>query len=171
MEGILRLDKVKRREIIIANQVRKWLHIITLSDAANLEGTHIPANRFDCSWRHKSDLKWPNQPRPMKEMFQIFRKLVKRAFCSKSGQLRTQHSLPLDKALGAWLPVDRHCTFKFHRTSNTIFKRSGDNFERFVNMNDGTRFISDGYRASLPTEAHPIDCYEKDDNLFAHHPF
>ena len=38
-------------------------------------------------------------------------------------------------------------------------------------MNDGTRFNLDGSRVSLPPEAHPIDCYEKDESLFAHHPF
>ena len=84
MEVLLRLPGVKPTDLIKANMCRKWLRVITIAELASICSTKIPAKHFTGRWRAKSNLNWPNQPSPTSEMWTVFRRLIKRAFCSRA---------------------------------------------------------------------------------------
>ena len=123
MEKISKLRGVKPREVQHANQCRKYMRVITIAELSSLCGRHIEPTRFDGRWRAKSWLRWPRQPPPTGSMWDTFRRLVKRAFCSRNMNRPKTHNIPLDKPLGSWYNVDRHVDYIVYRTQNIICKR------------------------------------------------
>lgn len=75
MEVVLNLEKIQPGEIKKVNQVRKYLRVITIAELADLDGNHLPTNRFNGRWRANSTLNWANQPPPTAEMWTLFRRV------------------------------------------------------------------------------------------------
>ena len=99
-------------------------------------------------------------------MWKIFRRLIKRAFCSRAKYYPAQLDVPLDTPLGPWLPSQRHVQHKFYRTNNTLFQRTDSNsFQRFTATDNPSIFTPNTTRDSLPPEAHPIETSMNGDNL------
>eukprot|EP00956_Cyclotella_meneghiniana_P045670 scaffold379703_cov116-Cyclotella_meneghiniana.AAC.1 len=116
MKSLSRLPGVTKGELKKANLCRKWMRVITLAELASIDGKYIPANRFNGHWRAKSNLRWPRQPPPTKGMWDVFRRLVKRAFCSQYKQTLLQSNIQLDTALGDWYMTARHIQYDEYRT-------------------------------------------------------
>ena len=120
MEALVQLPGVKKGELAHANQCRKYIHVVTLAEAASLCGTFIPPNRFNGRWRAKSNLKWPRQPPPTGVMWDTFRRLMKRAFCQKNLRAQKNHRIPLDKPLGEWYRAVRHVQYAMLTGRETV---------------------------------------------------
>jgi hypothetical protein len=86
MQSLSRLPGVTKGELKKANLCRKRMKVITIAELASIDGKCIPAICFNGQWRARSNLRWPHQPAPMKGMWDIFRRLVKQAFCSQYKQ-------------------------------------------------------------------------------------
>jgi hypothetical protein len=172
MEVLLRLPGVKPTDLIKANMCRKWLRVITIAELASICGTKIPAKHFTGRWRAKSNLNWPNQPSPTPEMWTVFRRLIKRAFCSRAKYFPVRLDVPLDSPLGAWLPSSRHIQHKYYRTSQTIFHRLSDNcYRRYTESDVPSLYFPSTVRHSLPPEAHPTEITASGDRLQPIHQF
>jgi len=59
-------------KIILANEVRLWLRIITVADLADENGRTIDPNKFDGSWRGQSNLNWPECAPPADKVWEAF---------------------------------------------------------------------------------------------------
>jgi hypothetical protein len=57
----------------IANSVRLFLRVVTISDLADIAGRIIPEGILTGDWQANSDLKWPYQPKPSKAAWRDFR--------------------------------------------------------------------------------------------------
>jgi hypothetical protein len=81
MEAVVQLKGITKRQLEHVNQCRKWLRVVTIAELASLCGKFISPERLNGEWRATSTLNWPRQPRPTKEMWDVFRRVIKRAFC------------------------------------------------------------------------------------------
>ena len=142
---------------------------MTIADLAEWCGTKIPANRFNGRWRAKSSLNWPRQPPPTPQMWDVFRRAIKRIFCKKCLNYPKRLDISLDHPLGAWLQTERNVMSQWYRTSETLFERVKCDGEeliaRYTQQNENNDFTHDGYRQTLPPEAHPIDILKKNGKI------
>eukprot|EP00956_Cyclotella_meneghiniana_P023204 scaffold44714_cov61-Cyclotella_meneghiniana.AAC.4 len=157
MKSLSRLPGVTKGKLKKANLCRKWIRVITVAELASIDGKYIPANRFNGHWRAKSNLHWPRQPPPTKGMWDVFRRLVKRAFCSQYKQTLLQSNIQLDTALGNWYITTRHIQYDKYRTRIKFFQRQNDGFQRYKEKDNTNYFIEDGHCEALPSAAHPAE--------------
>lgn len=123
MEQIVSLPQIKKRQMEHANQVRMWLRVITITELAALCGTETPPDRFNGKWRAKLMLSWPRQPPPTREMFDVFRVLIKRAFCNGDMKAQKAHAVLLDVKLGDWYQTTRHVQYNEYLCRNVACRR------------------------------------------------
>ena len=101
----------------------------------------------------ESKLRWAKQPPPMGPIWDTFRKLIKRAFCTKNKNKPQKQRLPLDKPLGAWHNVERHIKYEVYRSQNVICERQkiqGPSiFDRYITKNKANYFVKEGTRHQL----------------------
>jgi hypothetical protein len=96
MEAIVRLKNLTKRQLEHINQCRKWLRVVTIAELASEDGKYISPDRLNGQWRAKSRLNWPRQPPPTKEMWDVFRRAIKRAFCKRDLRAQVAHKVKLD---------------------------------------------------------------------------
>jgi hypothetical protein len=73
-----------------------------------------------------------------------------------------KYRVALDQPLGAWYKADRHIVYDAYRTKNIICRRQVDAgvslYDRYIEDGIMSNFyIQDGFRPTLPRDAHPID--------------
>jgi hypothetical protein len=155
MQALSRLPGVTTGELKKANLCRKWLKVITLAEIASIDGTKLPANQLNGKWRAKSTLRWPRQPAPTAAMWTVFRRLMKRAFCTKNRQTLIRCDVLLDRKLGKWINSTRHIEYDEYRTNKKYFIRQRDGFKRLYEKEGSNYFIDDSTCEKLPLAAHP----------------
>jgi hypothetical protein len=155
MKALSRLPGVTKNQLKKANMCRKWLRVITIGELASVDGKYIPSNRFNGRGRAQSNLNWPRQPIPTKEMWIIFRQLIKRAFCSKYKWTPLKSDVRLDSPLGAWYQTHRHIQYEAYRTRVKLFLHNNNNYRRFKEKENTNYFEEDGDAGVLPKAAHP----------------
>lgn len=164
MEALSKLEGVKTRDLQHANQCRKYIRVITLAEMTSLCGKYVEPNRFNARWRAKSKLRWARQPPPTGPMWDTFRRLFKRAFCTKNKTRRLDQRLPLDRPLGAWYNVERHIEYDVYRSKNVICERQtveGPSiYDRYITKDDANYFVKEGTRHDLVHASHPTSLTE-----------
>jgi hypothetical protein len=172
MQALSRLPGVTPGELKKANLCRKWMRVITLAEIASIDGTKIPATHLNGKWRAKSTLKWPRQPTPTTAMWTVFRRLMKRAFCSKNMQTLLRSDVPLDRTLGKWINATRHIEYNEYRTNKKYFKRQPEGFIRLCEKEGTNYFVDDGECNQLPLTAVPSESTTTPrNNLQPTHPY
>lgn len=127
MEAFCGIPGIALGQLIRVNEVRIYCRVVTIADLANPNGTHICDGMVDGSWQAGSDLYWLEIPCPPKEDWALFRKCLRTTFCTRSPIYQRKHySMPLDKKLGSWLPVERHTWFHCYRSPDAIFWRNDE---------------------------------------------
>ena len=121
MESFLCLGDVSKADLVKANACRLFLRVITLADISTMDGRSICAHSISGTMRAPSKLNWPEQPRPPIGAFDVFRWLLKRAFCLKPKMTKITNDIPLDVKLGKWLKTDRHCVYPLYINSEFRF--------------------------------------------------
>ncbi|KAL3802447.1 hypothetical protein ACHAWO_004749 [Cyclotella atomus] len=172
MQALSRLPGVTPGELKKVNLCRKWLRVITLAEIASIDGTKIPANRMNGKWRAKSNLKWPRQPTPTASMWTVFRRLMKRAFCTKNKQTPIRCDVQLDRKLGNWINATRHIDYNEYRTNKKYFIRQSEGFKRLCEKDGTNYFVDNGECDRLPLAAHPSESTRTlRNNLQPAHPY
>jgi hypothetical protein len=170
MEAIALLPGITKREMEHVNQCRKWLRVITIAEMASFCGKHIPPDRLNGTWRAQSRLNWPRQPKPTKEMWDVFRRMIKSAFCKGDKRAQLKHKVRLDTPLGAWLPTTRHIDYDVYRTQSYMFCKfnepSPSLYERMEMPERSNYFIPTGIAHRLPRDAHPTDIMESSEEKY-----
>jgi ribonuclease HI len=103
-------------------------------------------------------------------MKDVFRRLVKRAFCEKDKRAQLNHSVKLDTPLGAWYQTDRHISYDTYTSRNIICRRQetpGPSiYDRFTSPAGSNYFVADGLRLKLPIDAHSTEIFESSTGRF-----
>ncbi|KAL7532592.1 hypothetical protein ACHAWF_004182 [Thalassiosira exigua] len=147
-----------RRQLEKLNAVRLYLRVVTVADLADPTGRYIPDGMLTGDWRAGSDLRWPTQDCPPKGHWALFRKYLRKSFCTgTSWSQPAQYGMSLDTPLGAWLPVRRNTWFQCYRSKDTLFWRNEEGGLQQLKRTRAHAF----YHAleevsSLPLDAHPI---------------
>ena len=140
IERFSTIENITTGELTKVNEVRIYLRVITIADLAHSNGKYIPDDMLDGEWQYGSDLKWLEQPLPPKRHWALFRRCLKRTFCSKVPQYqKASYSLELDKPLGDWLKVRRHSWYDCYRTENSLVYREdqGNELREFTPDENG----------------------------------
>jgi hypothetical protein len=91
-------------------------------------------------------------------MWDVFRRVIKRAFCKGDIKAQIAHKVKLDAPLGAWLPAERHIQYDFYRTNRYLFCRFEDPspslYERMEIEGEKNDFEPTGIAIKLPKDAH-----------------
>ena len=176
MDAFLRV-KASKNKLRMANNVRMWLRVITISDLADAGGTRIPANRLGGSWRADSSLSWPDLPAPTEKMWTAFRFFLRKTFCVRPARVLRTQPMILDTALGHWYKRQSHLTHDMYRTLEHLYiRREGrdiladGNFVRFdIQHNMGNRFRTSGNTVTMPPpHAIPVGAYCRPGRTFAY---
>jgi hypothetical protein len=77
MERFTQIPRIITGILKKANTVRIYLHIITIADRVNPEGTTIPEGMLNGDWQAGSNLLWPQIPCPPKPYWAILRKCIR----------------------------------------------------------------------------------------------
>ena len=120
MEAFCRLPRVTRDQLEKANHCRLFLRAITLSDITTMDGDYIPQEYMNGTVRLDSPLLWPRQPQPTKKMWNIFRRLIREAFCTLHNY-RSPDPYKLDSPLGRWRHASPHTYHSAYRTSDRLY--------------------------------------------------
>jgi hypothetical protein len=105
-----------------------------------------------------------------RHVMDIFRRLIKRAFCSQDLRAQLKHNVMLDKPLGSWYQTERHVLYDAYMARNVICVRQKAHgpsiYDRLVSPQNLNYFIYDGIRKTLPFEAHPAELIETSEGKF-----
>lgn len=88
-------------------------------------------------------------------MWDVFRQLIKRAFCTKYKQTPLRMDVRLDTSLGSWYQTHRHIQYEAYRTRTKLFLRDNNKLHRFKEEENSNYFVEDGEAKKLPLAAHP----------------
>ncbi|KAL7550562.1 hypothetical protein ACHAWF_015354 [Thalassiosira exigua] len=160
-----------KNKLIMTNQVRMWLRVITIAELAEEGGLRIPPHRLQGLWRAKSSLKWPNLPKPTKKMWQAFRFYLRKSICKRKKRVLAIQAMPLDTPLGPWYSdATRHVTYDKYRTLEWMYIRkegrddvANGAFMRYeLQHNMGNLFKTTGDAVETPPDhAIPVNGYTR----------
>ena len=166
--------KITTRQLREIDDVRLFLQIITISNLANLNGTHIDFELISGKWRATSNLLWPRQCAPTAKQWATFQWTLRKTFCVSSAK-SSQKGRPfaLITPLGDWLPRPRHVQYDAYRNSLSIYHY--ENNEEFATptiteyeldrIEDKNKFVAnDRDEITIPTGTHPVDIEFQDNN-------
>jgi hypothetical protein len=170
MEKFAALPGIKKNDLIKANAVRYFLRVITVSDLSDISGHRILKDYLSGSWQANSSLTWPEQPGPPKAAFDLFRRLLKRAFCSRNINCRLDRDILLDRPLGKWLKTERHIDEMVYRNAEHLFVRHDDDktlFTKYKQDRDGNHWnVTNNNCDYLPKDTHPCTARVTNERIY-----
>ena len=93
-----------------------------VSEMANIQGTAIPPGRMLGKWRRDSTLSWPDLPCPPPKMWEVFRRMMMKAFGTMARVYNPGAEMPLKKKMGKWLRVERHIKYSLMRNEVACYE-------------------------------------------------
>ena len=149
------------------------IRVITIADLADDEGTHIRDNMMNGAWRAGSDLEWPNQERPPKSWWTLFRKCIREAFSTRTPNYTRSHcSVELDSPLGKWYTVRRNTWWQAYKSQDGLYYRKPGQEEKlqvFHPTNNGYYKYEEEVD-EVPLACHPLSVQSVGDDLWTHKP-
>ena len=143
-------------ELALANSVRLYLRVLTLSDITSMNGQCIESWARNGHSPRKSSLNWPVQPRPTLEAVRVWRRFLTTAFGTT---VRTPKASPLQlrHPLGAWIRQP-HVLYPFYVDETHLYSRHQDGV---IEVHKPYRISKRIYphaavAGSLPNEAVPV---------------
>ena len=94
----------------------------------NTQGTAIHPGRMLGRWRRDSTLSWPDLPCPSPKMWEIFRRMMMKAFGTMARVYNPAAEIPLKNKMGKWLRVDIHICYTFMHDEKACYERVGDSW-------------------------------------------
>lgn len=82
--------------------------LVSVAELAKADDFCISPDMFNETWRNISTYKWPNQPKPTKNMFKSFYNYIRRSLYTRVKHHVKKEHLNLDKRPGRWYPRRRH---------------------------------------------------------------
>ena len=157
-----------------ANAVRLYMKVITISDLVDPTGKFIPDGRLTGEWQAESTLQWPNQPRPNKTWFAVFRKGLRHSVAkSTSPHQPPTYGMDLDCPLGEWFGVARHMNFQCYKTKQELFwwNEMTKTFQVFTKGRVANFWTPTSTTATLPFWSHPVSFQKCDESVWTHRPY
>lgn len=142
-------------DLALANSVRLFLKVLTLSDITEMEGLKIAPWARIGSPPRISSLQWPVQPPPIPTALRVWRRFLIIAFGNGSKMKRVE-ALPLRRPLGRWL-AQPHVRLETYMADTRLYVRREDgSFDFFISKRPSTwLFISTGRSGPLPSHVSP----------------
>ena len=139
-----------------------------ISEIANVQGNAVPPGRLTGQWRQSSKLEWPALPKPPPNAWEIFRKMMMKAFGTMARVYNPGAEVPFQQKLGPWLKLDSHVQYTVMHDEDTCFVHKDGAWIRYkwnskekVNENEG--------KASVDIrECHPVKGQIEDQVVFTH---
>jgi hypothetical protein len=106
METLSLMDNVSRADLKACNRCGLHAGVVFLSEFTTADGISFSRDAWNGTQPRHSTLLWPYQPSPGQKSWQIWRRLLARAFLEdvpKQTSAKTK-DLQLRQPLGAWLP-------------------------------------------------------------------
>ena len=100
-------------------------------DLANINGNAIPPGRMMGQWRKESKLEWPKVPKPPPKAWEIFRRIMVKAFGTLSRVYNLCAEVSLVTKLGQWLANERHREHNIVRDRNNIYVSGAKGWRQF----------------------------------------
>ena len=92
-----------------------------ISEIANVQGNVVPPGRLTGQWRQSSKLEGPALPKPPPKAWEIFRKMMMKAFGTMAKVYNPGAEFSLRQKLGPWLKADRHVQYRIMRNVDACF--------------------------------------------------
>ncbi|KAL3784917.1 hypothetical protein ACHAWO_001204 [Cyclotella atomus] len=155
----VKTTKTQRKQL---RMVLHWLRVITIADLADPTGQYIPGEKLTGDWQAESPFEWPQQPKPSKRAFALFRKFLRNTICLNESSWQPPNSdLSITTPLGQWLTgIQRNVIPSCCRTQDAIYHRDDETgtISHFTIKGNCGFFKYVGEVLDFPTKAHPIDC-------------
>ena len=103
-----------------------------ISDLANKSGNAIPPGRMMGQWRKESKLEWPEVPKPPPKAWEIFRRIMVKAFGTLSRVYNPFAEVPLVIKLVKWYDNERHSKHNILRDRNNVYVRGARGWRQFI---------------------------------------
>jgi hypothetical protein len=159
MERFTQIPRITTGILKKTNTVRIYLHIITIADLLNAEGTTIPEGMLNGDWQAGSSLLRPQIPCPPKPYWEIFRKCIRATFCILAPQYQpSQISFGLDKQLESWYLVPRNTWYQCYKSRCNLYLRQieGTTITELSPSKMKGYYHSTGTVQEIPLDSHPI---------------
>ena len=98
----------KKYQIKVANMCRIYFKVIMISDLTNINGNSIPPGRLTGKWQRKSNLEWPELPKPPPKSWEEFRQMMRKAFETANRIYNQGAEMQMKTSLGKWLNCKSH---------------------------------------------------------------
>ena len=167
MEEFLSLP-ITPRLLLLANECRIWLRVITIAELANIDGRTIDIARLCGQWRAKSSLNWPNQPPPSGDHWAAFRKCIRMRYCSTASAWQRNGKYLLDHPLGMWIPAVRHIQHTFHKTQDGIIVCDESGLTTYAPTGISGHYSPTGPCHQIPLSSHPIQAQYTARGIWTH---
>ena len=167
-----KVKKVSPEKLRMANEVRMWLRVITIAELADESGKSISPAKLNGTWRADSTLDWPDMPEPTEKMWDAFRFLLRKTFCTKPKRVLKTKRMMLDEPLGKWIDTERHIQHEMYRTENMLCIRKENKFDTYCLQSlCGTAFKREGEADSVPARAIPTDGYTRFNRAYSYYEY
>ena len=156
METLANAAGANRGAMEKCNMCRLYSRVITLSDIAHLDGTHIPHHQVSGNWRADSTLHlWPMIPKPPPHFWTTYRSFLRKSYCITEG-VKRNGPLKLKTKLGPWRDVQRHIRHTHLRTETYLYSIRNEHYVKHVKSPIQQVWTEHSTSTTRPIRAHPI---------------
>lgn len=123
------LQQVPQEKLKAINECRMYLHDITISDIANINGRTVDTRMQDGTTPLPRKLRWPRMVRPPEQCWKVWRWSIKKYILNQDGDFKTR--------LGAWRNVKRHIHHNrmWLKSMNSIYLNHGEQWHEHAGTN------------------------------------
>ena len=122
-------------------------------------------------WRKESQLEWPDIPKPPPKAWEIFHRIMVKAFGTLSRVYNPSAEVPLVIKLGKWYANERHSKKNIMRDRDNVYVRGEIGWRQFLQSGkDGQYKESAKYIGNI-THCHPCDGKIERQWLYSHYKY
>ncbi len=173
MERFTQIPRITTGILKKTNTVQIYLHIFTIADLVNPEGTTVPEGMLNGDWQAGSNLLWPQIPCPSKPNWEIFRKCIRATFCTLAPQYQPSHfSVSLDKQLGSCYLVPRNAWYQCYKLRCNLYLRQieGTTTTELLPSKTKGYYHSTGTVQKIPLDSQLIAYQQVEKNVWTQRP-
>ena len=165
------LTGIKNSQLEIINMCQLYLRIIMISDLANISGNAITSGRMLGQWRKESKLDWPDILKPPPKAWEIFRRIMVKAFGTLNRFYNPCAEFPLISKLGKWYANERHSEHSIMRDRENIYVREESGWRQFLRSGKDGQYKESEKCISNIMHGHPCDGKIEGKWLYSHYKY
>ena len=162
---------ITKFQMEVINMCRVYLRIIMILELANMNGNAIPPGRMMGQWRKESKLEWPEIPKPPPKTWEIFRRIMVKAFGTLSRVYNPCAEVTLVIKLGKWFANERHSKQNIVRDRNNVYVQGTKGWRQFQRSGKEGQYKDSEKCISNITHGHPCDGKIEGKWLYSHYKY